>query len=93
MQLPLDPQTCLLGDTTNIEFLSLALCVARKCIAITWKSDSQFSTGRWVSEINSCVPLEKMTYTLRKDYNTFTDMATPYLVYFDTLSASMMDGL
>lgn len=68
------PQTCILGDTTKIDaqrlilqrFLSLALCVDRKCTAIMWKSDSQLSIVRWVSEMNGCVPLEKITYTLRK---------------------------
>lgn len=102
LHLPIDPQTCLLGDTTNIDarlrkaqkrFLSLALCVARKCIAIMWKSDSQLSIGRWVSEMKSCAPLEKITYTLRNDYNTFTEMWQPYLAYMDTLPASMVDGL
>ena len=103
VHLPLDPQICLLGDTTNIDarlrkpqkkFLSLALCVARICIAVAWKSDSRLSIRRWVSEMNSCVPLEKITYTLRKDYDTFIEMWQPYLECMDTLSASLlMDGL
>ncbi len=49
LQLPSCPQTCLLGDSTRIDaqlrktqkkFLAVSLCIARKCIAITWKSDS-----------------------------------------------------
>ena len=40
----------------------MALGVARKCIAITWKSDSPVAIARWFSEINSCVPLEKVTH-------------------------------
>ena len=45
-----------------------------------------------VSEMNSCVPLEKITYKIRKDYDTFTEMWQPYLAYMDTLSTPMMTG-
>ena len=38
----------------------MALGVARKCIAITWKSDFPVPIARWFSEMNSRVPLEKV---------------------------------
>ena len=66
------------------------LKVARKCIAITWMSDSQLYIGRCFSEMNSCVPLEKITYTIRKDYDTFIEMWQPYLAHRDTSSANVV---
>lgn len=99
----LDPQTCLLGDTTNIharlrkahkKFLLLALCVARKCIAITWKSVSELSIGRWDSEMNSCVPPEKLHIQSGTFMILLHRCCTKfYLAYMDTLSAPMVDGL
>ena len=49
----------------KIKFVEVALGVARKCIAITWKSDSPVAIAKWFSEINSCVPLEKVTHLMR----------------------------
>ena len=87
---PLDPELCLLGNFTSVsdsltrtqmKFIDIALCVARKCIAITWKSDSPLLIDRWTSEMNSCIPLEKITYNLRKRYQTFIKIWQPYLDY------------
>ena len=56
---PLDPELCLLGNFTSIsanlrrhkiKFVEVALGVARKCIAITWKSDSPVAIARWFSD-------------------------------------------
>ena len=72
---PLDPELCLLGDFTSlnrsstksqIKCMEMALCVARKCITLTWTSDSPLLIDRWSLEMNSCIPLEKITYSLRK---------------------------
>lgn len=64
----LDPQICLLGDFTNVSTLlrkspQKFLEFAKKCKTITWKSDSQLPIFRLISEMNSCVPLENITYT------------------------------
>lgn len=89
---PLDPELCLLGNLTSIsrflpksqiKFVEIALCVARKCLTVTWKSDSYLHIDRWSSEINSCIPLEKITYSLRKGYGTFLKIWQPYLEFID----------
>jgi len=63
-----DPELCLLGNLTSIrhsltnaqlKFIEVALCVAKKCIAVSWKSDSPLLIDRWSVEMNSCIPLEK----------------------------------
>ncbi len=86
--IPLDPELCLIGNFRKIEkplnkyqtkFLKIALAVARKCIAVTWKSDSPLPLTKWYTEMNSCVPLEKITYTLRKSYKFFVKIWQPYL--------------
>ena len=52
-----DSQICLLGNLTTIsanlrnfqkKFLEIASCIARRCIAMTWKSDSHLLIARWV---------------------------------------------
>ena len=92
---PLDPEVCLLGNFTSIsrrlrrhqiKFIEVALGVARKCISITWKSDSLLPIARWFSEMNSCVPLEKITYSLRNVPDTFLKIWQPYLDYIETVS-------
>lgn len=94
MSLPVDPEFCLLGNLRKIDktlnkfqkhFLRIALAVARKCIAVSWKSDSPLSITKWYLEMNRCVPLEKITFSLRKRYNTFIEIWQPYLEYVDNV--------
>lgn len=68
IQIPRTPELCLLGNATNLKFgwssgklVDLALTVSRKCIALTWKSDSSLSISKLQSEIMTCLPLEKIT--------------------------------
>lgn len=64
----LDLQICLLGDFTNVstllrkspqKFLELALCIVKKCKPLPGK----LPIFRLISEMNSCIPLENITYT------------------------------
>lgn len=93
VNVPVDPEFCLLGNFTSIrgslnnahlKFMEVALCVAKKCIAVSWKSDSPLLIDRWSFEMNSCIPLEKITYCLRKRYNTFLKIWQPYLDHIGT---------
>lgn len=97
---PLDSQISWLGNFTAISahlrnshnrFLAKALCIAGKCIAASWKSDSHLPIARWFLEMNSCIPLEKITYNLRNEYNTFLKIWQPYLTYIDTLPTRLSD--
>lgn len=67
----LDPQICLLGDFTNVstllrkspqKFLELALCIVKTCKPLPGKLESCLFF-RLISEMNSCIPLENITYT------------------------------
>lgn len=90
LQLPHNPRLLLLGDVEGIrpqlklnkyqkEFIKISLAVAKKSIAVTWKSDSYLSMDRWNNEISNCIPLEKITYNLRNKYDTFLNIWRPYL--------------
>lgn len=92
--LPVDPELCLLGNFMKIDkplnklqlkFVEIALALARKCVAATWKSDSPLPITKWYLEMNSCIPLEKITYNLRKRYSTFIRIWQPYLDYVDNV--------
>lgn len=66
-------------------FLEMALAVARKCITVSWKSDSPLFITKWYLEMNRLMPLEKITYSLRKGYHTFIKIWQPYLDYLDNV--------
>ena len=66
----------------------MALGVARKCIAITWKSDSPVPIARWFSEMNSCVPLEKVTHLMR---NGLENLAILFGLYGNIVIAGVRD--
>ncbi len=69
----MDPEVCLLGNFTNsnlrhsqaIKLTEMLLIIAKKFIALKLKADIEVPIGLWLSEVCSCVPLEKMTYSMR----------------------------
>lgn len=90
VEVPVNPELCLLQNLTSIhdslnqtqlKFKETAECVAKKCITVSWKSDSLFLIDRLLLEMNKCKPLEKITHSLRKQYNTFLKIWHPYLDY------------
>ena len=91
VNVPVDPELWLLGNFKYLSFskrcttqIHWTCCVAKKCIAVSWKSDSTLLIDRWSVEMNSCIPLEKITYCLRKCYNTFLKIWQPYLDHIGT---------
>lgn len=92
VKVPPDPELCLLGNMKHIcgslkkaqqKFIQIALSVAKKCIAISWKSDSLLVVNRWSSELNSCIPMEKITYSVKKQHHKFLKIWQPYLDYIN----------
>lgn len=88
LTLPVDPELCLLGNFSK--YPSLA---KQNASQINWNCSvcSQEMhhgvVGTWfhssydwqVVEMNSCIPLGKIIYCLRKRYNTFLNIWQPYL--------------
>lgn len=70
---PVEPEVCLLGNFTNcnlrhsqgIKLTETLLIIAEKCITLKWKPDIEVPIGLWLSEVCNCVPLEKITYSMR----------------------------
>lgn len=77
----------LLTETFRISMLygagltEILLVIARKGIVSKWKSDAPVPVGTWLSEINSCIPQEKITYWLR---NKFTRYGNPFWIIWKT---------
>lgn len=96
---PLDPEVCLLGNFTNanlrqshtIKLTEILLAIAKKCIALKWKSDSSLPVAMWLSEVNSCIPLEKITYCLRNKLKTFYRIWQPFIDYMENLLPHHID--
>lgn len=53
-------------NKTQLKFTQLALCVAKKCLVVSWKSDSSILTDGWLVEIKSRIPLEKNRISSQK---------------------------
>lgn len=96
---PLDPEICLLGNFTNvnlrnnfnIKYTEITLATVRKCVRLTWKSDSPLSITRWLSEMNKCIPMEKISYALRNKCNYFVKIWQTVLYYMETRQLGLVD--
>ncbi len=98
--IPLDPGLCLLRNVSNLKlsqnsrkFIDIAFTVSRKCIALTWKSDSSLSILKWISEMRTCLPLEKITYSKRNKYDIFLKIWQPFIEYTETLPLTAVDSV
>lgn len=87
---PMDGEICLLGNLANLKIIMLLklaeilLVIAKKCIASTWKSDIPLPIGMWLSEINSFIPLEKITYWSRNKSKAFYKIWQPSWITWKT---------
>ena len=94
---PMDPEICLLGNFTNsnlrhsysIKLTEILLTIAKKCIAIKWKSDLPVPVGMWLSEVRSCIPMEKITYSIRNKTDCFSRIWQPFISYMENLPPHM----
>uniref|UniRef100_A0A3Q3BNZ9 Reverse transcriptase domain-containing protein n=1 Tax=Kryptolebias marmoratus TaxID=37003 RepID=A0A3Q3BNZ9_KRYMA len=99
IMIPIDPEICLLGNFTNSnlktvydkKLTEILLAIAKKCITTKWKSDSPLSIKMWLSEINSCVTLEKLTYWMQNRSKTFYKIWQPFLSYMQNLPAHWIE--
>ena len=52
-------------------FINMGILQAKRAIALTWKNIGKPSVTQWFKEMSLCLPLEKITYTLRDKQETF----------------------
>lgn len=96
---PMDPEICLFGNFMNsnlphsnsIKLSEILLTIAKKCIAVKWKSDVPVPIRMWFSEVNSCIPLEKITYSLRNKTDRFNRIWQPFISYMENLPPHMTE--
>ena len=69
-EVPLSPKLCLLNlypenFTTSKKVRSLLniFLEAKRCIALSWKSDTPCATSQWLRGMTSYLALEKISYT------------------------------
>lgn len=87
--IPREPRLTLLGDTSlldehkgiNLRFVRLALLAAIKCITLRWKDSKPPTTSMWTTEVSSYVPLEKITFCLKKRQDLFVKYWGSFLSY------------
>ena len=96
--LPLDPELCLLHNFSNcnlskhaIKLTETLLVIAKKCIALKWKSDLPLPIGLWLAEVNRCIPLEKITYSVRNRMHIFHKIWQPFISYLEGLPSHMIE--
>lgn len=96
---PMDPEICLLGNSSNsnlthsysIKLTGILLAIAKKCITMKWKSDLPVPIKMWLSEVNNCIPLEKITYSLRNNIQLFYKIWQPFITYMENLPPHMIE--
>uniref|UniRef100_A0A1A8LJG6 Reverse transcriptase zinc-binding domain-containing protein n=1 Tax=Nothobranchius pienaari TaxID=704102 RepID=A0A1A8LJG6_9TELE len=86
---PLDAKLFLIGLCPNEYayskcqrvFLDLSLMVAKKCIAMAWKSLHRPTVRDWMKQMLQVMPLERITYILKAKQHLFDEIWTPFLTY------------
>ena len=96
IQIPLDAKLfilCLYPEVCNIRnrqkiFLELAIVLAKRVIATSWKKVGTPSLKKWLSELSTTLPLEKITYTLRGKESLFNNICSPFIIYLENINMS-----
>lgn len=86
IKLHLEPKIFLLGiypANCNIRkkhrlFLDIGLLLAKRVIALTWKEMDRPRIGKWLSELTTTLPLEKITYAIKGKQPIFDNIWGPF---------------
>lgn len=78
--LGLYPSTFKIRKSQNI-LLDLGILLAKRLVAINWKNINRPSIGRWLSELSTTLPLEKITYTIKHKIHLFHQIWDPFIEY------------
>ena len=89
--IPAEPRLTLLGDTSIINLnlnklkcIRIALITANKCIAMHWKDKQAPTFSRWINELASCLPNERIMYNLKAKPGTFEKIWGGLLTFLNT---------
>jgi len=73
-----------------MKLTEIVLTIAKKCIALKWKADTDVPIGLWLSEICSCLPLENITYSMRSKGELFDKIWKPLLNYINIVTHDLI---
>lgn len=86
IKLHLEPKIFLLGiypancdiRKKHRSFLDIGLLLAKRVIALTWKEMDRPRIGKWLSELSTTLPLEKITYAIKGKQPIFENIWGPF---------------
>lgn len=61
----------------------MGILQAKRVIALTWRSLGKPSISHWFKELSLCLPLEKITYTLKDKQEIFQKIWGRYIQYIE----------
>lgn len=91
IKLALDPKLFILGIYPDghrmsrkiITAIDLCLLLAKRVIALSWKSTSKPKFINWIKEISTTLPMEKITYTIKGKLSLFQNIWGPFMEYLE----------
>ena len=100
IEIKLDPKLFLLGlyppghriKRSEIIFLDLGLLQAKRTIALSWKKMGKPSIGHWFKELTVCLPLERITYTIKNKQELFEEIWGRFIQYVKYKDLSRLTG-
>ena len=95
-KVPLSPKLCLLNiypeDFTTSKkirsLLNICFLEAKRCIALSWKSDTPCATSQWLKGMTSYLALEKISYTTKNRLDKFWEV---WNIFYNFLENNNMD--
>ena len=66
---------------SEIMFIDICLLQAKRIIALSWKSLDKPSIVLWFKELSLCLPLERITYTLKDKQEVFQEVWGRFIQY------------
>ena len=67
-------------------FLEIGILLAKIIIALSWKKVGMPSLNKWISELSTTLPLEKITYIIKGKESFFNKIWGPFISYLATQS-------
>ena len=91
IQIPLDAKLFLLGlypEKYNIRkghriFLEIGILLAKRIIALSWKKVGMPSLNKWITELSTTLPLEKITYIIKGKESLFNNTWGPFISFLE----------
>lgn len=71
-----------------ITALDLCLLLAKRVIALSWRSTSKPKFTHWIKEMSTTLPMEKITYIIKGKLSLFQNIWGPFMEYLESVDLS-----